>query len=40
MNSVHLPAAHVTSQREPSHNLPSNIPRLSNWQASADVVCI
>jgi hypothetical protein len=40
MNYVHLAKSHVTSQREESHRLPSNLPRPSNWQPNVDVVCI
>ena len=40
MNSVHLEKDHVTSQREESHRLHSNLPGPSNWQPNVDVVCI
>jgi hypothetical protein len=40
MNSVHLATTHVTSEREESHNLPSNLSGPYNWQANVDVVCI
>jgi hypothetical protein len=40
MNSVHIEKDHVTSQREESHRLHSNLPGPSNWQPNVDVVCI